>query len=75
MMDSIMRSASWGSGSEQATIEAGATLLSKDSQMDYYAYLAGSKWLNGSPGIIERLPISDAERLELSRRVAPIKSK
>jgi hypothetical protein len=75
MMDSIMRSASWGSGSEQATIEAGATLLSKNSQMDYYAYLAGSKWLNGSPGLIERLPISDAERLEIYRRLAPIKSK
>lgn len=77
MMDAWMQSMSWGS--DRAAIDAGAALLSKTSQMDYYASLMSDRRFGGmgsAPSeIIAKLPISESEKLELYRRVAPIKAK
>ncbi len=77
MMDAWMQSMSWGS--DRAAIDAGAALLSKASQMDYYASLMSDRRFGGmgsAPSeIIAKLPLSESEKLELYRRVAPLKAK
>jgi len=77
MMDAWMQSMSWGS--DRAAIEAGAALLSKASQMDYYASLMSERRFGGmgsAPSeIIAKLPLSESEKLELYRRIAPLKAK
>ena len=76
MWDAWNQSMSWGS--DTAAIEAGARLLSKQSQMDYFASLMSSRRFGGrgsAPSeMIAQLPISEAERNELYRRIAPVKA-
>ncbi|RFC42328.1 MAG: hypothetical protein DVB28_001944 [Verrucomicrobia bacterium] len=76
MMDSWLQSMNWGS--DRTAIEAGAALLSKNSQLDYYASLMSDRRFGGmgsSPSeIIAMLPLSEGEKLELYRRIAPIKA-
>lgn len=77
MMDAWMQSMSWGS--DRAAIDAGAALLSKNSRMDYFASLMSDRRFGGrgsAPSeLIAQLPISDDDKQELYRRVAPVKGK
>jgi hypothetical protein len=77
MFDAWMQSMSWGS--DRAAIEAGAKLLSKASQMDYFASLMSDRRFSGrgsSPSeMIAQLPLSDGDKAELYRRVAPLRTK
>lgn len=77
MFDAWMQSMSWGS--DRAAIDAGAKLLSKSSQMDYFASLMSDRRFSGrgsSPSeLIDQLPISDADKAEIYRRIAPLRSK
>ena len=77
MFDAWMQSMSWGS--DKAAIEAGAKLLSKSSQMDYFASLMSDRRFSGrgsSPSeLMDQLPISDADKAEIYRRIAPLRSK
>lgn len=70
---------SWSWGSDRAAIEAGSTLLSKASQMDYFASLMSDRRFSGrgsSPSeMIAQLPISENDKAELYRRIAPLRSK
>ncbi len=75
MMDAWMQSMSWGS--DKAAIAAGEGLLSKASQLDYYAAMLSERRFGGRQAsvfeLISSLPVSNAEKAELFRRVAPIK--
>jgi hypothetical protein len=77
MFDAWMQSMSWGS--DRAAIEAGSKLLSKASQMDYFASLMSDRRFSGrgsSPSeMIAQLPISDEDKAELYRRIAPLRTK
>jgi hypothetical protein len=77
MMDAWMQSMSWGS--DRAAIDAGAALLSKNSRMDYFASLMSDRRFGGrgsAPSeLIAQLPISDGDKQELYRRIAPVKGK
>jgi hypothetical protein len=75
MQEAAFRTRSWGDSSE--TIRAGAELLSRTSKLDYYALLAGQ---SRGPGMsknefIESLPLPEGDKLELRRRLAPIRAK
>ena len=77
MMDAWMQSMSWGS--DRAAIDAGAALLSKNSRMDYFASLMSDRRFGGrgsAPSeLIAQLPISEDDKQELYRRIAPVKAK
>lgn len=77
MWDAWNQSMSWGS--DRSAIEAGAQLLSKTSQMDYFASLMSDRRFLGrgsSPSeMIDQLPISEDDKRELYRRIAPVKAK
>jgi hypothetical protein len=77
MMDAWMQSMSWGS--DRAAIDAGASLLSKNSRMDYFASLMSDRRFGGrgsAPSeLIAQLPISEDDKQELYRRIAPVKAK
>jgi hypothetical protein len=77
LWDAWNQSMSWGS--DRAAIEAGAQLLSKTSQMDYFASLLSDRrfWGRGSAPseMIAQLPISEAEKRELYQRISPVKAK
>jgi hypothetical protein len=75
MQEASFRARSWGDSTE--AVHAGEELLSKASRLDYYAFLAGQ---NRTPGLsrsefIESLPLPEGDKLELRRRLAPIRSK
>ncbi|MEI6714229.1 MAG: hypothetical protein WCO60_10785 [Verrucomicrobiota bacterium] len=74
--EAVSRSFAWGSPA--ASIAAGASLLSEQSQMDYYAVLISSGRFGGirprASELIPQLPISDNQKQELYRRFAPIKT-
>lgn len=77
-MEAAMRNRSFGSAS--GYLQEGAELLSRESQLDYYAAvvsknkgasmaaIAPSEWISS-------LPIPEADKQELRRRVAPLKPK
>lgn len=77
MIDAWNESRTWGSG--QAAIEAGAKLASRASQLDYYAALMADRpdrsysQRGAKTETISMLPLSDAEKEELYRRVAPVR--
>lgn len=77
MVDAWNESRTWGSS--QAAIEAGAKLASRASQLDYYASLMADRpersysQRGTKTELINQLPVSEAEKEELYRRVAPIK--
>jgi hypothetical protein len=58
----------------QDAFQAGAELLSKKTQLDYYSYLVSKNPLAPSE-VIASLPLSDADKQELRRRAAPVKVK
>jgi hypothetical protein len=73
--EAAFRTRSWGDSEE--TIRAGAELLSRTSKLDYYALLAGQ---SRGPGVsrsefIAGLPLPEADKSELRRRMAPIRAK
>jgi hypothetical protein len=75
MQEAAFRTRSWGDSAE--TIGAGAELLSRSSKLDYYALLAGQ---SRGPGLsqsefIASLPLPEADKSELRRRMAPIRAK
>jgi hypothetical protein len=75
MQEALFRSRSWGDSME--SIRAGNELLSRASKLDYYAQLAGQ---TRGPGIsksefIASLPLPEADKSELRRRMAPIRAK
>jgi hypothetical protein len=75
MQEAAFRSRSWGDSAEP--VLAGAELLSRSSKLDYYALLAGQ---NRGPGVsrsefIAGLPLPEADKSELRRRMAPIRAK
>ena len=75
MQEAAFRSRSWGDSTE--AVRAGDELLSKTSKLDYYAFLAGQNRASGlsRSEFIESLPLPEADRMELRRRLAPIQSK
>jgi hypothetical protein len=78
MVDAWNESRTWGSS--QTAIEAGGKLASRASQLDYYAALMADRpersysQRMAKSEMISLLPLSDAEKAELYRRVAPIKA-
>ena len=75
MQEASFRTRSWGDSAEP--VRAGAELLSRSSKLDYYALLAGQ---SRGPGVsqsefISGLPLPEADKLELRRRMAPIRAK
>ena len=64
-------------GDSEETIRAGAELLSRTSKLDYYALLAGqSRGVGVSRSeFIASLPLPEADKSELRRRLAPIRAK
>lgn len=75
MQEAAFKTRSWGESAE--TVRAGAELLSRSSKLDYYALLAGQ---NRGPGVsqsefIAGLPLPEADKSELRRRMAPIRAK
>ena len=75
MQEAAFKTRSWGESAD--TVRAGAELLSRSSKLDYYALLAGQ---NRGPGVsqsefIAGLPLPEADKSELRRRMAPIRAK
>ena len=58
----------------QEAFQAGAELLSKQSQVDYYGLLSALNLLSPRE-VIASLPLSDAHKQELQPRAAPVKLK
>lgn len=78
MIDAWNQSRTWGS--EQAAIEAGATLASESAKIDYFTSLMSDRSFGFGRGssraeLIQSLPISDAQKSALRQRLAPIKAK
>lgn len=73
MQESSFRNRTWGD--VQDAVRAGTELVSPRSRLDYFAILAEQRRKGGAgqTEFISGLPISDAEKLELRRRLAPIK--
>ena len=73
--EAAFRTRSWGDSGE--TIRAGAELLSRTSRLDYYALLAGQSRGAGvsRSEFIADLPLPEADKSELRRRMAPIRAK
>ena len=72
MREAALRTRSFGNAQE--AVETGAELLSKATQLDYYAQLVAKNRLAPSE-VIDSLPLSDADKQELRRRAAPVKVK
>ncbi len=75
MEETSFKTRSWSDPSE--TIRAGAEFLSRASKLDYFAMLAGQ---SRGPGVsrsefIASLPLPEADKVELRRRLAPIRAK
>lgn len=71
MLNAWNQSNSWGS--QQTAIDAGLQLSSKAAQLDYFTNMMNDR--HGPPKrteLINDLPISEADKIELIRRVAPI---
>lgn len=73
MQESSFRNRTWGD--VQDAVRAGTELVSPRSRLDYFAILAEQRRKSGAAQseFIAGLPISDAEKMELRRRLAPIK--
>jgi hypothetical protein len=72
MRDALMRTRT--SRNALDAFQAGAELLSKKTQLDYYSFLVSQNPLAPSE-VIASLPLSDADKQELRRRAAPVKVK
>jgi hypothetical protein len=72
MRDALMRTRT--SRNALDAFQAGAELLSKKTQLDYYSFLVSQNPLAPSE-VIASLPLLDADKQELRRRAAPIKVK
>lgn len=71
MLNAWNLSNSWGS--QQTAIDAGLQLSSKAAQLDYFTNMMNDR--HGPPKrteLINDLPIPEADKMELIRRVAPI---
>jgi hypothetical protein len=65
-----------GSGGSPEAYQAGAELLSRNAQLDYYEFLASKNSIGLAPSeLISGLPIPEADKQELRRRLVPIKVK
>jgi hypothetical protein len=78
MVDAWNQSRTWGS--EQAAIDAGVTLGSEATKIDYFASLMSDRFFGFGRGssraeMIQSLPITDAQKSALQQRLAPIKAK
>ncbi len=75
MQESMLRTRSWGDAEQ--SIKAGMDLISKRSQLDYFAVMAQQRRGDGtsSSEFISSLPLTDADKRELRRRMAPIQMK
>jgi hypothetical protein len=63
-----------GTGNPAESFQAGAELLSKKTQLDFYAQILAQNRFAPSE-VIPTLPLSDADKQELRRRIAPVRSK
>ena len=74
MLNAWNLSSSWGD--TKTAIEAGQRLSSPNAQLDYFTNLLTDR--HGSPRniaeIFQELPLSEAEKIQLIQRVAPIKT-
>jgi hypothetical protein len=80
MIDAWNQSRTWGS--TQAAVEAGATLGSEATKIDYFASLLSDRAFGMGRGfsssraeLIQFLPINEAQKALLQQRLAPIKAK
>ena len=75
MQESWFRTRSWGD--TEQSIKAGKDLISKRSQLDYFSAMAQQRRGEGtSPSeFISSLPLPEADKRELRRRMAPIQTK
>lgn len=78
MMDAWNRSKSWGD--PDIATSAAASLLSRGSQVDYYAAMLSDRHFGYNDGrtraeFIAELPLSQQEKADLERRLAPVKSR
>ncbi|MCX8511693.1 MAG: hypothetical protein ORN83_08035, partial [Chthoniobacteraceae bacterium] len=75
MQESMFRTRSWGD--TEQSIKAGMDLVSKKSQLDYFAVMAQQRRGDGTSSgeFISSLPLTDADKRELRRRMAPIRMK
>jgi hypothetical protein len=76
MMDAWNRTKSWGD--PEIATGAAAALLSRGSQLDYYTTMLSDRHFGYNDGrsradFIASLPLSPQERVELERRIAPVK--
>jgi hypothetical protein len=76
MMDAWNRSKSWGD--PDVAMTAAATLLSRGSQVDYYAAMLSDRHFAYNDGrtraeFIAELPLTPQEKTDLERRLAPVK--
>jgi hypothetical protein len=70
-MDATFRT---GGSDKEAPIKAGDGLLSKESKMDYYTLLFRDMGMADRLEWVEKTSLTSEEKLELFRRVAPIKA-
>ena len=78
MMDAWNRSKSWGD--PDIATSAAASLLSRGSQVDYYATMLSDRHFGYNDGrtraeFISELPLYPQEKAELERRLAPVKAR
>lgn len=78
MMDAWNRSKSWGD--PDIAMSAAASLLSRGSQVDYYAAMLSDRHFGYNDGrtraqFIAELPLTPQERTDLERRLAPVKAR
>lgn len=78
MMDAWNRSKSWGD--PDIATSAAASLLSRGSQVDYYAAMLSDRHFGYNDGrtraeFIAELPLTPQEKSDLERRLAPVKSR
>lgn len=65
-----------GSGAIFEAYQTGAELPSRDARLDYYEFLASKNSIGLAPSeLISGLPISEADKQELRRRLVPVKVK
>lgn len=73
--EALYRTRSWGD--PQEAVKAGMELRSAAAKLDYFTSLASQRRSDGSSQseFIAALPLPEAEKTELRRRLAPIKAK
>jgi hypothetical protein len=65
-----------GLGATPEALQAGAELLSRNTQLDYFEFLAAKNAMGLAPSeLISGLPVPETDKQELRRRLVPVKVK